>query len=299
MQIVKVGSALLLLSLAAGIAGASERGSGGPAAMHPLRASAAQPGSELAGGPAAPLVPGLGELTRLAPFPIRELRWRRDDPPPQGRLGLEEKPSGGKKLVHAIWRNLLLPGWGQRYLEAPGRGWVFMSGEAATWGTWGTFKTQEWLRRRSYTEMAEVFAGVAGDHGNEYWKIVGQYRNWLDYNEWLRFQARREYGFGTDDYYAYIAANEIAAGNSWDWNSESRREDYAMKRKASLNAERRATYTLYALLVNRVISLVDVWRLHRLRGDLEQRLEEQGSLGLGAAPTEVGVSWRLGWYRRF
>ncbi len=242
--------------------------------------------------------PPLGELAR-------PLAWQRGEPKPQGSLGIQERPSGERSLVSALWRSALLPGLGQRHLGAPGRGLVFMGAEAATWGTWGSFKTQEWLRRENYIEMAQVFAGVAGgEHPDDYWKAVGQHASWLDYNEWLRYQARREYGYGTDDYYAYIADNEIGEGLAWDWNSDARRGAYLEKRKASNNAERRATYTLYALLVNRVVSLVDVWRLHRereaIRGGLEREAAgDSGGIQIGALPAPEGLMLRLGWVRSF
>ena len=237
----------------------------------------------------------------LADWTRNSARGRREEPEPQGRFGIEERPSGGRSLGQAAWRSIVLPGWGQRYLGAPARGMFFMTGEALTWGTWSTFKTQEWLRKRSYTEMAEVFAGVGGDHADDYWKIVGQYSNHIDYNEWLRFQGRREYGFGTAEYYSFIAEHQIGSALAWTWNNEERREAYAIKRKASLNAERRATYTLYALLVNRVVSLVDTWRISRSRGAIEDALERQigGTLDLQSQPTADGLSWRLGWYRQF
>jgi hypothetical protein len=215
-------------------------------------------------------------------------------------MGLEDKPTASRSTLQAIWRSAVLPGWGQHYLGAKARGYVFMTGEAATWGTWGVFKTQESLRRDSYIEMAQVYAGARGDHGDDYWKIVGQHADYLDYNEWLRLEARREYGFGTSDYYAYIDSHQIAPENGWDWNSLARRIDYAEKRKASLNAERRATYTLYALLINRAISIVDAWRLSRTRGEIMRSIEEERSgLDLDAVPTAQGLGWRLSWSRSF
>jgi hypothetical protein len=229
----------------------------------------------------------------------RALRWERETPPPQGEWGLEEKPREGRSLRNALLMSAALPGLGQRYLGAPRRGLIFMGAEAATWGTWGVFKFQEHLRRDNYIEMAGVFAGVRGDHDDDYWKVVGQFPSWLDYNEWLRFEARREFGFGTGEYYAYIAENEIATDDAWDWNSLERRRDYAAKRKASLNAERRATYTLYALLVNRVVALVDTWRLYKLRAEVRDRLQGQGALDLRAEPGERSLHWRLGYFRSF
>lgn len=280
---------LLLLLLATG-ALAGEGGAISLPAMdlgdHPLASQSA----------IAKLVPS---GTRLA---VRDalLRWGENEPKPQGSFGLEEKPAGARSLRNALLLSVAVPGLGQRYLGAPKRGWLFTGAELGTWGTWGTFKIQERLRKSSYEEMAEVFAGVEGEHEDDYWKVVGQFPDWLEYNEWLRYLARREYGFGTSEYYQYIADNEIAAAQAWNWNNEDRRRDYAEKRKASLNAERRATYTLYALLVNRVIATVDTWRLYRTRANIRTRIEEQQSgLGLDARPGERGVRWRLGWYRSF
>jgi hypothetical protein len=265
------------------------------AGEHPFAA----PVSSLSGN--AELGAGVSAGYALADWTRPSMRGRRGEPEPQGRFGIESRPEGSRGLGQAAWRSILLPGWGQRYLGAPGRGMFFMGGEAAIWGTWGTFRTQEWLRRRTYTEMAEIFAGVSGDHSDEYWKIVGQHSNSIDYHEWLRFEGRREYGFGTVEYYAFIEENEVAETDGWVWNNVTRRQGYAIKRKSSLSAERHATYTLYALLVNRVVALVDTWRLSRQRDVIQDALDDQagGGFDLRSLPTEAGLSWRLTWQRPF
>lgn len=281
--------ATLLCALLLAPAAAQAGGSDGPRPL--LRLDPV-----LAGGTSwpAPSAPARGPGGAL-------LAQDREAPGPQGPLGLAEPPAADRGLVQALWRSAVLPGWGERYLGAPGRGWIFMGAEAVTWGTWGTFKTQEWLRRENYIEMAQVFAGVGGeDYEDEYWKIVGQHESWLDYNEYLRYQARREYGFGTASYYDYIAEHEIAAADAWTWGSQTRRFAYADKRQASKDAERRATYTLYALLVNRVISLVDTYRLWRTHEAVRARIgAERGGLDLSARPTPDGLGWRLSWSRSF
>jgi len=244
---------------------------------------------------------GLRPLAGLGEELSRPGTWRRSEPEPQGRFDLEEKPSEGPGLVGAIWRTALLPGWGQRYLGAPGRGLVFMGAEAATWGTWSTFKIQQSLRRDDYIELAQVFAGVSStDHDDSYWKYVGQHANWLDFNQWLRYEARREYGFGTDAYDTFIEENEVTEADGWDWNSFDRQLSFLQKRKGSKSAERRATYTLYALLVNRVVSVIDTILLHRSREEIRETLDrEQAGLGFQALPGESGLTYRVGWYSGF
>lgn len=244
---------------------------------------------------------GLRPLAGLGEDLSRPGAWRRGEPEPQGRLGLQEKPGQGPSLVAGIWRTVLIPGWGQRHLGAPARGLIFMGAEAATWGTWGTFKVQESLRRDDYIELAQVFAGVGStDHNDNYWKSVGQHASWLDYNQWLRYEARREYGFGSDAYYEFIADNEVSEAEGWDWNNFDRQLSYLKKRNDSKSAERRATYTLYALLVNRVVAVVDVVRLHRSREEIRDELSgEQAGLGFQALPTETGLAYRVGWYTGF
>ena len=229
-----------------------------------------------------------------------EVQGNRGRPAPQTSLGIQEKPEGSKALLSALWRSAILPGWGEHYLGAPTRGTLFMGAEAATWGTWGTFKTQEWLRRENYLEMADVFAGATGDHPDSYWRNVGQYENWLDYNQALRREASREYGQSTPAYYAYIAENEISAEDGWEWHNEQRRINYVVKRRDSKSAAQRATNTLFALMVTRVVSLVDTWRLSRTRDQIREIREEQtGGLGAHVYPTGDGLGLRVGWIRSF
>jgi hypothetical protein len=229
-----------------------------------------------------------------------ELQGNRGRPGPQTSLGIQDKPEGGSKLLSALWRSALLPGWGEHYLGAPARGYLFMGAEAATWGTYATFKTQEWLRLEHSKEMAEVFAGASGDHPDSYWRDVGQYENWMDYNEALRWDARREYGYGSDAYYDYIDENEISAEDSWEWLNEDRRIDYVLKRRASKNAAQRATNTLFALMVTRVVSLVDTWRLSNTRDRIQEiRQEQTGGLSSRVFPRGEGLALQVGWSRSF
>lgn len=221
-------------------------------------------------------------------------------PAPQGKLGIEEASTGSHALLQALWRSALMPGWGQRYLGAPTRGWVFMGAEAGTWTVVGTFRIQSALRRADYIEMAEIHAGVSGSHDDDFWKRVGQFDNAADYNEWLLRQARREYGYGTAEYDSYLDENWEADPHAWQWLSGDRRENYAEKRKGSLSAKRRATYTLYALLVNRVIATVDTWRLWKTSESIHRtREEDRGQVQAIALPGDQGLTWRLGWYRSF
>lgn len=229
-----------------------------------------------------------------------EIQGNRGRPAPQGGLGIQEKSDGGKQLGWALLRSAVLPGWGEHYLGAPRRGYLFMSAEAGVWGTWGVFKTQEWLRKEDYLEMAEVFAGATGDHPDSYWRDVGQYQNWQDYNEALRWDARSEYSYGSDAYYEYIEENEIAAGDGWEWLSEQRRIDYVLKRRDSKSAASHATNTLFALMVTRVVSLVDTWRLHRTHSEIQRiRREETGGLGASVFPRGEGLALQVGWIRSF
>ncbi len=230
-----------------------------------------------------------------------EIRGERDRPDAQGALGIQEKPEGSKGLVSALWLSALIPGWGQRYLGAPTRGWLFFSAEAGVWGTYTVFKVQENLRLDNSIEMAQVFAGVSGDHDDTYYKNVGQHQNWQDFNEDLRWEARREYGFGTEDYYAYIAENEISADDGWSWTNEDRRIAYVLKRKASKTAEQRATNTIFALIVTRVAAMVDTWRVARVREDIQRirEVETGGRLSGSLEPRGEELLLRVGWTASF
>lgn len=68
----------------------------------------------------------------------------------------------------AFLRSLALPGWGQAYVGAPGRGVVYFAMEAGS--LWMTYKTtrqlrearavQEWMRERGDLEADEAFSLV-------------------------------------------------------------------------------------------------------------------------------------------
>ncbi|MCP4548959.1 MAG: hypothetical protein GY835_21095 [bacterium] len=227
--------------------------------------------------------------------------WTRKQPEPQGKTGIEEKPEGQVSLIQALWRSAVVPGWGEMYLGANRRGGIFFGTEVGIWGTWSTFKIQEHLRKSNYIEMARNTAAVASDdHDSDYWKYVGLHLSSQEFNEWLRTYAKSEFGFGTSEYTAYIDDHEISEANGWVWNSTARMRDFAYKRQASLDAGRRATYTLYACLINRVVSMIDVWRLSRVYNEIAvETAGEYAGFDVRVVPDEVGLGMSFGWFKNF
>ncbi|MDP6796682.1 MAG: hypothetical protein QGG33_02540 [Candidatus Krumholzibacteria bacterium] len=225
----------------------------------------------------------------------------RGRPRPQSNLGLHST-DGEKSLLNALWRSLLLPGWGEAWLGAEGRAKLFYMAEAGVWSSTGIYKTQEYLRKRNYVEMGEIHAGVQGAQDDQFWKNAGLHDNWQDFNENLRWEARREYGYGSEAYYDYIAEHEITSEEEgWRWNNRDRRIDFARKRESSLSARRMARNTLFVgLIATRAVSIFDTIRLHRNReGIREIRKQEVGSLDADLWPTASGFGYRLRWSRSF
>jgi hypothetical protein len=76
----------------------------------------------------------------------------------------------------------------------------------------------------------------------------------------VRVEARQLYPNDPEAQAEYIAENEITGAQSWDWDSEDRRFDYADRRIASETAYHRVNYAIAGLVVGRVLSVLHaVW----------------------------------------
>jgi hypothetical protein len=237
--------------------------------------------------------PDLSDLIAAPTFDPRLLRSE-----PGGlrapTLGGQDGP-GRVSVVKAGLLSLLLPGLGELYLGDRTRAGVFFLGEAALWTTFTVFLVQEHLRRDTYEEYAEVFAGVTGRRDDDYYKIVGQYlsnEGVGGYNESVRRDARALFFPDVDAMNAYYERNRITGTDGWTWESRERFLQYRDLREGANQAERRALYTAAAGILTRLVSVIDAVRLGR---SINRRSEEAGRLSLrldvepGTRPGEAGL----------
>jgi hypothetical protein len=169
-----------------------------------------------------------------------------------------------KSLSKALLLSLVLPGAGQQYLGHTGRAKLMVVAEAGVWGTYTGFKIQSKMREDRYKEMAELFAGVQGERSDDYYLALSHYMSSEDFNIDVMREARFRYPDDRDMQLEYFAANGYFGEDAWEWESTEKRLDFRWTRTASRDSDRRAVLTTGFAVLNRVISMIDLYLSFKL-----------------------------------
>lgn len=202
----------------------------------------------------------------------------------------------------AFMLSLLLPGLGQRYCGRDDRALAFFFGEAGLWTTFAVFKVQSNRREEDYEEWAKEFSGakIEGyDRDEEFYQTISRYISSDEYNFEVKLLARLIHPGDTPEVraqqLAYIEENSLRGDDTWAWASPEKRNDFRVIRHGSVEADRRAEWTLGALVLLRVLSAIDAVRVAK------DENRQHGAVGLSASPRfpsgEPGLA--LAYSRRF
>ncbi len=166
----------------------------------------------------------------------------------------ENAPQGGNRpggFLHVLL-SLALPGSGEMLMGNKGMGKIFLGSDITLWlGFFGTKGYVNVLQNELET-FAAVHAGVkTRDKDAQYWIDIGTSSNIYDYNAEKLLERD-------------INATYPEDGNFfWQWDSEQHRQDYLNKRLNRLTWKRRTTLFATGLVLNRLVSGIDVIRLIR------------------------------------
>ncbi len=174
---------------------------------------------------------------------------------------------GSPGRMKILGLSLLLPGLGHRALGEPGRGYAYLGAEASIWGAFGVFQAQGKIRKNSYVEIAEVFAGVreASGRSSDYYRLLGQYRSSDEYDDEVRRDARARHGDDLNAREAYYERYRVPDDEVWSWSSLAAWERYRDKRNDSNRAYKRAGYMVGVAVANRLLAAVDAIRISHKR----------------------------------
>lgn len=170
----------------------------------------------------------------------------------------------GKSMGKALALSLLLPGAGQHYLGNHARARTMYVAEAGVWTAFAYFRVQGHNRRDRYEEMAELFAGVSGDRDDDYYRALAYYLTSDEYNIDVMRDARFRYPFDRDKQLDYFEANALFGDDAWEWERPDYLREFARTRTASKESYRRAVLTTGFAVLNRVVSMIDVYLSFRL-----------------------------------
>ncbi len=154
----------------------------------------------------------------------------------------------GKNVIFS----LLLPGLGEWIAGEKGRAKIFMVAELALWASY--FGSREYANviKNDYHTFAAVHAGVdTRKKDKQYWIDIGNSPGIYQFNERRRIQRNLEATYPETDRYF------------WQWDSGEHRIEYTELRDKEENWKRTATFMIGGMVLNRIISAIDIVRLIR------------------------------------
>ena len=154
-----------------------------------------------------------------------------------------------KNVGLAIIYSLLLPGMGELYAGQYSSGKYFTITDALLWGTYLGFDVYGNMRKNDYESFAAANGGV-NNNGKDaaYYTTIGNYINIQQYNDEKALERNFNQMYNVDKFY-------------WDWKTNAQRSAYRDMWTSSESAYNNLKFVAGALVLNRVISIINAVRL--------------------------------------
>ena len=164
-------------------------------------------------------------------------------------------------------KSLLFPGWGELSVNQNSRGQKLMAADIILWLTVFNGKNLSKNYESDYRAFASEHAGVNWSHTDYLYAIdIGYYEDLNDYNSAKARQRSLELETDLNGGLIREYGHAIYPENGdfdWQWDSDSNRKSYKDIRISSANWDKYANFAIAGLLVNRVISVIDVMYLEK------------------------------------
>jgi hypothetical protein len=181
-----------------------------------------------------------------------------------GMSGWAGAGTQGKSMGKALALSFLVPGAGQHYLGNHARARTMYAAEAGVWTAFAYFRIQGGNRKDRYQELAELFAGATGAKDDDYYRALAYYTTSEEYNIDVMRDARFRYPYDRDKQLEYFEANAFFGDDGWEWRSPEYQNEFRRTRTASKESYRRAVLTTGFAVLNRVVSMIDIYLSFRL-----------------------------------
>ncbi len=165
-------------------------------------------------------------------------------------LSPDAPKSGGK--AGNIFLSMLLPGAGEWAMGHKSAAKIFLGSEIALWLGYLGNQSYVGILQDDLEAFAALHAGVnSAGKGDQYWIDVGIANNLSSFN------SDRLLERDIDATYAETPENQ------WQWDSEDNRRAFVSKRFKRLDWKRRGNFIVGTIVLNHIVSAVDVIRLIR------------------------------------
>jgi len=166
-----------------------------------------------------------------------------------------------------LWKSLLVPGWSQ---VSAGRnyGYAMLSSEVTILGSMFYLHTESSVLKQDSYEYAIKFAHLnPGSYDNEFYNNLARYGSsgYEDadgYNAFVVKTAQQLYPYDPEQQQVYIDEHSYGDDHYWDWDSPADRSQFNKLRNRSQDFKDYALVAGGVLILNHLISAVDVMRLN-------------------------------------
>ncbi len=199
----------------------------------------------------------------------------------RGRAQPPERGSDSLSVGEArltLLKSLALPGWGEHSLGYQTRAYGFNGAELLGWITYAVLQIYAQGLEKDMVTYAVKHAGIdPSGKDDAYLTDIGNYQDIYAYNDQkLRYRQTNLVYPDTEAHY-------------WSWDSEKSRKHFDDKRYYTALMYRNASFALTALVVNRIISMIDVIALTK------DRVVQSSGFYTSLRPTPYKITLSLNW----
>jgi hypothetical protein len=168
---------------------------------------------------------------------------------------MKESSKGGIGSKN-ILLSLVVPGLGEWVAGEKGRAKIFMSFELGLWASYLGIREYSNVLERDYHTFAAVHAGVdTRGKAKQYWIDIGNADNIYVFNEKRRTERNLAATYVETEY------------NFWQWDNDGNRIEYSDLRDKQDHWKQIGTFMVGGMILNRIVSAIDVIRLVRRSDD--------------------------------
>lgn len=168
----------------------------------------------------------------------------------------------GQSKTLPLGASVILPGTGEWIMGDRRKAEVFFWIDGALWLTYGGFTYYGRSKLNESKLFARRYAGASLSESDKYYDYLEKYDNSDEYNEDVLREARWKFPDSMEGAVEkrkeYLEKHGYFGKDSWNWEPDSARLwNYHKIRTSAREALQRASFTLGALVANRIISLID------------------------------------------
>jgi len=179
----------------------------------------------------------------------------------------------------AILYSLLLPGMGEFYLGDYGFGKYLTIADGVLWSAFAGFNLYGNWQENNYKSFASSYGEVNPENkSDEFYGNIGEYIDIDQYNRNRSLSGDFENMYDTNKEY-------------WDWQSNDRRGEYRDMWVSSEQAYTNVRFAVGGLILNRIVSIINVFRISSSQKDQANIRDWNISAGYDQRLNEISLNF--------